>query len=686
MDIRKWREEAGVSQATLAQHLGVNQSQISRFEEDPEAIPFGILKRWLARLGVDPGRVDAVAQEIPPSPVDVGEPYSGLRRSLELVEAYCRRERETETAGRRPWMEGLPSVEEFEQFVSESRRKPRLVLAGRSDAGKSRIANSLLGRNLLPTQYGPATRLVTTVHHLEDRPSWLKGVEVLITRPGTSLGDLARDDDARRVRHSGGYDLLQEHVVYRGNDAAGGEANEVFVFADAPILRAATLIDLPGSRGETGSADADALRAADAAQRADVLIYASPVQGFLNGLDFEFLSRFIPSLPPYEKETSFPILGNLFIVATHAAPHIGFEELERDIISRGRANLWKHVNETSVVMRSAAIGRPIVRTELDARFFAFWAERRELRDRLHSAVGEILGTHVPAVVLRRAEQRMSALRTRAIDAYQSQSDSLRTMLDDVDRAQRDHEALVASQSITEALRRRAQDSGVAQYRNVSVAAQHSLKKAWQSRTTPEAIEKMILERFPIEAGKEQAKQYAAAGVLELIRRDVFRECAPLVSALPRKVDPSHQSYVYVPGVEIPGDEQGFVAAIAGAGVATLAGMTGGLSLIVGGLLWTLVGDSWQARLAKNIASEIQKRGLHQQFASALELYWSRQMNDFIQHARVAEQAADRDVQRRAAQLEMAHRDKRELEKQRSWLEERRAFFKGIPAIAPPRDG
>ena len=71
MNVKKWREDAGLTQAMLAKNLGIGQSQISRLEKNPDLIPFGLLRRWLARLGVDSVRATrAWRNEAPPLHTD----------------------------------------------------------------------------------------------------------------------------------------------------------------------------------------------------------------------------------------------------------------------------------------------------------------------------------------------------------------------------------------------------------------------------------------------------------------------------------------------------------------------------------------------------------------------------------------------------------------------------------------
>ena len=81
------RERAGLSQAELATILELSQAQVSRYEQDPGAIPTELLSRWAKALGTDIQTLIAGAIPLPP-PIDAGDPYLQLRRDLNLLEQY----------------------------------------------------------------------------------------------------------------------------------------------------------------------------------------------------------------------------------------------------------------------------------------------------------------------------------------------------------------------------------------------------------------------------------------------------------------------------------------------------------------------------------------------------------------------------------------------------------------------
>jgi hypothetical protein len=111
-----------------------------------------------------------------------------------------------------------------------------------------------------------------------------------------------------------------------------------------------------------------------AAQIADIVIYASPAKGHINGQDMLRLSNLLSLLPAPENECkNFPTLGNLFIVATHADPSISNEELQK-IPSGAARRLYKQLNEGVLKNRRELINRDISQQDLQSRFFTFWSE------------------------------------------------------------------------------------------------------------------------------------------------------------------------------------------------------------------------------------------------------------------------------------------------------------------------
>lgn len=117
------------------------------------------------------------------------------------------------------------------------------------------MANALLGSKNLPVGYQPATRVITFVRHVEDRPEWCQQ-DVLIfdedfwlkDEKGQQIIDLLLLDDQERCEkyciQAGSFDTLQKYGVHGEYEDIAAHAAVVYI--DSPLLQACNLIDLPG--------------------------------------------------------------------------------------------------------------------------------------------------------------------------------------------------------------------------------------------------------------------------------------------------------------------------------------------------------------------------------------------------------------------------------------------------------
>ena len=76
LNLKEMRAFAAVSQAEMAKALDVSQSQISRYEEDPEDVPMKILKKWAEVCGFLEGKLE---------PINVGNPYASLQNKKKMI-------------------------------------------------------------------------------------------------------------------------------------------------------------------------------------------------------------------------------------------------------------------------------------------------------------------------------------------------------------------------------------------------------------------------------------------------------------------------------------------------------------------------------------------------------------------------------------------------------------------------
>ena len=262
-------------------------------------------------------------------------------------------------------------VEGLMQGINMIMRKPKMVLVGRSDTGKSTLINSLLQSELMPAFWTPATSIAVYIKHKNDRPRFIQeDVWVFLDHVGDEKGwDVDRLGEETYCKEwmmeKGNLDLLNEFGTRRGknwldrivnhSNTQGPTAGAAVVFVNAPILKDVDIIDLPGYGTEV---EQDTKITFKTAGQADILVYLSQANGFMRIEDINYLKQNIRQLPVFEKqgETEIAPLANLFIVASqaHTVNHGNPNELEKilksgafrlaDTISR---NYWDSRKELS---------------------------------------------------------------------------------------------------------------------------------------------------------------------------------------------------------------------------------------------------------------------------------------------------------------------------------------------------
>ena len=169
-ELAKLRKLAGLSQSDLAERLEITQSQVAEYEKKGR-VPTHLLKRWARTLGV------TVDELLPTEPIENASfdfdnsLYGALTEDLNLLIQYIDRFPNPEQDDEKVIS---PTVPQFRDQVTTLKEKPWVVVTGHFDAGKSHLCNFLLGGGKLPTGYRPVTKFPTYIHHIADRPAWVK--------------------------------------------------------------------------------------------------------------------------------------------------------------------------------------------------------------------------------------------------------------------------------------------------------------------------------------------------------------------------------------------------------------------------------------------------------------------------------------------------------------------------------
>lgn len=200
-------------------------------------------------------------------------------------------------------------------------RKPRVALVGRSDEGKSTLINALLDSNVLPQEWTPTTSIIIYVKHVDDRPEFCKkNVMIFKSDSKGALWDDTRLDEEGYTTSlciaDGDYSLLREYGAIQGKKFNQISASSAVVFINSSILKNCDFIDLPGY-GTSDREEDDSMLAS--VKEIDVLLYLSIANGFMRGVDINWLQQEMVNLTPITLNSDkLKPLSNLYIIASQA--------------------------------------------------------------------------------------------------------------------------------------------------------------------------------------------------------------------------------------------------------------------------------------------------------------------------------------------------------------------------------
>lgn len=713
-DLAKMRAEAKISQEEMAVHLEVSQSQVSRYEQDPSCVPFAAVIAWVRLCG----------QISSKQGLEFGTPYRDIATQIKLMNDYA------ETAPAlldQSLFRDAPTADNFLLQVHNLGRKPRLAICGRFDQGKSRLANTLMGSDALPTSYQPATAIICLVRHVGDCPSWIKE-DVWIMRKGFDLNQANNErhcNDFRVV--AGSFDTLKKYGTH--NDNRPTDADQCFaalVFVDSPILLGCDLLDVPGY----GHSENDHNKAELAHSLADVLIYASAAQGFMDQQDLQFVNALLKQLTLIEgADAHLPVLRNVFFVATMARQELN--DLE-EIITKASSRAYKHLLE-GLQLRGQLVNRKITLAEFRARFFTYLVDDPSRRKAFEGDLADLLSKIYPAQVRGRLDSWIVELKNSTKAYCNGWTVRLVEALENRDRAQGALEMLERAEPM------RQRRIGGKTERILSMVAENKstcidfIKSDLSKLVTPDYVEKCIRERYE---DKKDAQQLAASYLIDHIQNRLNTFLAERAQELVPEVDDILTDYqaagttagkMDLGSLTVPFNAQGvFLSALAAAGTAgalaawaaaatagsnlgayllvpsvvsflsslgiSVGGTTSAISLVsaLGGPItimiglavlvamgiYALFGASWQSRLAKKICETLKEQNFLETLTTHTEKYWDDTRLGFQTGMAATEAAFQENLNNLRKLVNTTTRE--EMTAMIAHVEATRDFFGGIP--------
>jgi transcriptional regulator with XRE-family HTH domain len=710
-ELEKKRVDAKITQAEMATFLGISQSQVSRYEQDPDNVPAGTLKKWLQICGEIAGGQG----------LEMEDPRIELKGRLELMKAYAAVEPQR---GYVPEKNVPLNAAGFLASVEIMARKPRVGVFGQFDAGKSRLINVLLGGSRLPTSYQPATSIVCLLRHASEKPTW-QAEDVWLMRKGFNL-DMA-DDAEHCLEHklfAGGYESLAQYGTHTGS----GKEHKAFaavVYVDAPLLLAAEVVDLPGY----GHSEDDKDRAEIAQKMVDVLIYASQATGFMDQNDLTYLNVLINNLPVSKNSHGgYLPLRNMLIVATHAH-HVDQPATRTAILDAAAVRCYKHL-ENVVAERAARAEAPITSEEFRSRMFTFSADDSTIRSAFEQDLKNLLGGVLPDSKLLDVQKHVSEAKNQATLSCTQWIASLQIALDEREKAQREITEIQSHEPNRLRKKQAHQQKINGLIDSFANESQALISKTFAEKTSVAAIEAMIKRRYE---DKKEAQQLAASYLVDSVQKSINDGVRVKANELGQEIDVFLDGYgpaidktalmdggwdfnarvafmsamsgigtigalaawasiaaagSNLGGYILIGQVVGWLSSIGislgGAGtvmtfVSAIGGpITIGIAAAVGVVLavFALFGDSWQTKLAKKIHEGLMKQDGEKQMSKGVAKYWAETKNAFEIAVAKTEEAYQAKLK---SLYVLAFTTKREeIEAELKLAKETRDFFAGMP--------
>ena len=373
--LKDFREDyLKLTQAELAELIGVRQDRISRLEQNLDTISLEELVVLSKKTGKSLDEIANYKRDIP-NKLEVKDRWNKVRYIKSTIINYIK------DYSPKNNLNYESKIGELRKNIEAIARKPRIVFSGKSDSGKSTMINALLGKEKMPTNWTPTTSIIVYVKDILDRPTYMEEELWIFKKGKDEEWDDTRLYDEKYCREwkiaGGNAEMLSQYGVRKGEEY-NQDIGSAVLFIDSPILKNCDILDIPGI---TAGIDSDNIAASQAKLKADVLIYLSQASGFLQTEDANYLKEALEVLPPLEKTegTALSPMSNLFVVATHAH-HINPRTDLKKICDSGCDRFTKTLPESFWKRYSNNSKKLFSEKDLRKRFFTYTTDIEDLRE------------------------------------------------------------------------------------------------------------------------------------------------------------------------------------------------------------------------------------------------------------------------------------------------------------------
>lgn len=373
--LKDFREDyLKLTQAELAELIGVRQDRISRLEQNLDTISLEELVVLSKKTGKSLDEITNYKRDIP-NKLEVKDSWNKVRYIKSTIINYIK------DYSPKNNLNYESKIGELRKNIEVIARKPRIVFSGKSDSGKSTMINALLGKEKMPTNWTPTTSIIVYVKDILDRPAYMEEELWIFKKGKDEEWDDTRLYDEKYCREwkiaGGNAEMLSQYGVRKGEEY-NKDIGSAVLFIDSPILKNCDILDIPGI---TAGIDSDNIAASQAKLKADVLVYLSQASGFLQTEDANYLKEALEVLPPLEKieGTGLSPMSNLFVVATHVH-HINPRTDLKKICDSGCDRFTKTLPESFWKRYSNNSKKLFSEKDLRKRFFTYTTDIEDLRE------------------------------------------------------------------------------------------------------------------------------------------------------------------------------------------------------------------------------------------------------------------------------------------------------------------
>ncbi|WP_338991960.1 dynamin family protein [Fusobacterium animalis] len=374
-NLKNFRENyLKLTQAELAELIGVRQDRISRLEQNLDSISLEELVILSKKTGKSLDEITNYKKNVI-NKLEVKDSWSKVRYIKNTVVNYIK------DYSPKNNLNYENKIENLRRDIEGIARKPRIVFSGKSDSGKSTMINGLLGKEKMPTNWTPTTSIIVYVKDILDRPAYMEEELWIFKKGKDKEWDDTRLYDEKYCREwkvaGGNAEMLSQYGVRKGEEY-NKDIGSAVLFIDSPILKNCDILDIPGI---TAGIESDNIAASQAKLKADVLVYLSQASGFLQTEDANYLKEALEVLPPLEKTegTGLSPMSNLFVVATHAHHVIPRTDLKK-ICDSGCNRFTKTLPESFWERYSNNSKKLFSEKDLRKRFFTYTTDIEDLRE------------------------------------------------------------------------------------------------------------------------------------------------------------------------------------------------------------------------------------------------------------------------------------------------------------------